>query len=288
MVRKLERRSARILAFVLAFIMVASIFAYSIAALFPLNPQQREVRAKYEISDVVARLNASQYVYANFSYIYRLEEDDPLRTYVERNLREVMDPRILNRMVIETNMLELLTAYIGGYPVYFINTGLGKVYFSTQREEKVGNYTLKIYRNVALVDEIEPIAVGFTYPLLEALNRLEGNGSASYMSNLSNFAYAVILNREAAAQVCRQNETTFCDFLFLGYRINGSYYEAVWVMHATASFYFVETNETKEKYDYYYVRTLDDLQVAYIGDRDFDEVLQAKPEIRGIIIQQLS
>lgn len=292
MAKRLEKRSARILAIVLALIMVVSIFAY----ISPRgNIEQRDVKLEFsDFKETAAALNASFYEYLNFTYAYGLKTDNEVYKLAV-NASHSFDSRIFSQRILQIpyGISEVLLIYYEGYqvPVYAVDTNKGKVYFTSTSSEPFYNFNLKMNnREVALVDEIEPLIIGYTPVVVSAIQKIlaEPNKELySYLSRINGtFGYAFFLFGSEAENALKSNETSYGDFYFEGYRFNETgMYEKVVAIHFTENYFFVGMNESEKNVAYYFYENYDDgLSIAIFADKDFKRVLNARPEIRGIIM----
>lgn len=285
--RRLEKRSARILAIFLALIMISS----GLAALMQ-NPshesEKRMIKKEFkDFKELSSNLNTTLYLYINYKYIENLPEKDPLRSYVLNLSREVLDYRIFNRQVIEVKVIDgILIAFYDDYPVYFVESRGGKIFFAGTEVRNLEGFNVKLFRNIALVENIEPFAIGF-YPLVyKALKDLkEEKKFLEHLERIKgSFAYAFFLTGDYAIENIKSNNTSICDFFFEGYRYDEGYYEKVWAINFISSFFFVKDDIGVEHYD---VEMFDDgFGIAVIKDKDFEKVLKVQPEVRGIVIVQ--
>ncbi|MDI9645388.1 MAG: hypothetical protein QFX40_01680 [Archaeoglobales archaeon] len=293
MAKRLERRSARVLAIVLALIMVGSIFAY----ISPKgNIEQRDVKLEFlDFKETAAALNASFYEYLNFTYAYGLKTENEVYKLVA-NASRSFDSKIFNQRVIQLpyGVREALLTYYEGYqtPIYALNTNKSKIYFASTTSEQFYNFSLRMNnREVALVDEVEPLIIGYTPVVVLAMQKIlaEPNKELySYLSRINEtFGYAFFLFGSEAENALKSNETSYGDFYFEGYRFNetSSMYEKVVAIHFTENYFFVGMNESEKNVTYYSYENYDDgLSIAIFADKDFKRVLDARPEIRGIIM----
>ncbi len=285
---RIEKRSARILAFILALIMLGSVFTYIMRG---GGENRREVFLRLEdFREYVNITPKSAYLieYVNMSYLY-LERNDSLRNYVSSKLREILRPEIFNKAVISfpggfhsvvvARCYDIMQSYL-----YFIDTNLSKVYFAYRDEVKVGNHTIKVRPGIAMFDEISPVVIGYPMVVADVVRIIEGeeNGLSDYYKYLSringSFLYAWYTYGDYAKAIMKANNTSVTDFFFEGYRFNETNrsYEKVWAVHFIGNYFFAKTNVT----DYYYVKSYDDgFSIAVLGDKNFTKLINAQPRI---------
>lgn len=264
--------------------------ASGFAALMSVGSNEFEKRAiKKEFKDfreLSSSLNASLYIYINYKYIENLSVKDPLKSYILNFSREVLDYRIFNRQVIETRIDSILVALYDDYPVYFVENGGRKIFFAGTEVRSLEGFNVKLYRNIALVENIEPFAIGFYPSVYKALKDLgEEKKFLEHLDRINgSFAYAFFLTGDYAIERIRSNNTSICDFFFEGYRYENGYYEKVWAINFISNFFFVKDDIGVEHYD---VEMFEDgFGIAVIRDKDFEKVLKIQPEVRGIVIVQ--
>ncbi len=293
MARKMEKKSARLLAFLLALIMIGSVFAYMMRG---GHPETREVSARLENFRGYVNwtpVDARYIEYYNLSYLTNLDRNDPLATMVNQKLNQLLVPAIFSRQVFEVTggISQIMVADFGGtIPLYFVDAQMNKIYFAKEGEEKYGNFTIQLKRpGIALVSELSPIVVGYK-PLVEkALDTVEGKYPAfgidtyKYLSRINgSFAYAFIMQGDAVRKAIKIGNESPADFFFEGYRYNfqNNSYEKVWAMHFEGNYFFGAINESEKNFEYYKVQNMEDgLSIAVMEDKNFTRVVNAMPNI---------
>ncbi|MEM0350456.1 MAG: hypothetical protein QXU61_01635 [Archaeoglobaceae archaeon] len=302
MVRRLERRSARILAIILAFIMLGSIFAYVSGG---------GMREKRNIKINLKMLEAVNYVPENTILFYynileyntllkRLGKNDPLLEYFEKDLNrelEFASMYYLNKRIVEFThpIEELLVVQYGDFNIYFINENISKVYFAKQFEQNVDGFSIKVSGGVAVVEDFHPLLIGYTPFVLEVVKRInsgKGNDYGTHLTKLNDtflFFFLIFGNETRKYIKFSQDNESALDFFFQGFRYNESSqrYEKIWGIHFTKNYFFSNINETEKNFEYYYFENFEDgFSIAVMGDRDFEKVLNATPNILGILISE--
>ncbi|KUJ93394.1 MAG: hypothetical protein XD40_1452 [Archaeoglobus fulgidus] len=293
MAKQMEKKSARLLAFLLALIMIGSVFAYMLRG---GSAEHREV--VYRLDDFREYVNWTPadpvYVqYYNLSYTSKLGSKDPLASMVTTDLQKLLIPAIFSRQVLEVTrgISQVMIVDFGEtVPLYFVDAGMSKIYFAKEDEIKHGNFTLQVRRpGIALVSELSPLVVGYK-PLVEkAVDTVEGNYPSfgnktySYLSRINgSFAYAFFAYGDVVKQWIRVGNESPADFFFEGYRynFNNSSYEKVWAMHFEGNYFFGGMNESEKNFEYYKVQNFGDgLSVAVMEDKNFTKVVNARPNI---------
>ena len=101
------------------------------------------------------------------------------------------------------------------------------------------------------------------------------------------YSFVVVLTGSAADQVIKMNKSSgsTADFYFEGIAVNrtGGYDKVVAINFKQNIFFIKSENIT----DYYNVTRYDSLNIAYMHDMNFTEIVTAKPEMRAFIIQPI-
>jgi hypothetical protein len=303
MARKLEKRSARILALILAFIMLGSVFAY----MFPRStPEKREVKVKIEnIGNCIDLVPENgMFYYFNITELKllykKLGSKDPLVNFTEAEATNALRSSYMNTRIVQfdsNSIQEFILAEYGYYPIYFINENDSKVYFAKDTEYSIGNYTMQVSKyGVAMLNEISPLVIGY-YPLvMEAAKNLNEGRKTEYSGYLSRlnetyvFAFFTYGNHTGDIVKLNQTNESIMDFFFQGFRYNftSQRYEKVWGVHFTQNYFFTELNESEKDFEYYYFENFDDgFSVAVMGDKNFTRTFNAVPKVMGFIIKEV-
>ncbi|MCS7119017.1 MAG: hypothetical protein RMH75_03370 [Archaeoglobaceae archaeon] len=302
MVRRLERRSARILAIILAFIMLGSIFAYISGG---GGVEKRETKMSFSMLEIAAYVpeNAIFFYYNLTEYgaiLKKLGKNDPLVRYVEGYIDEELNYAFtyyLNRRTVEftRNIEDLLVVQIGDFHVYFINEKSSKVYFAKQSEQNIGNLSVKISGVIALSEDIHPLVIGYAPLVFEIVKNIDENRTENYEAYLSKFNETMIFsfftfgNKTGKYLRFTQAEESPVDFFFQAFRYNDTSkrYEKVWGIHFTENYFFYDLNETERDFEYYHFINFEDgFSIAVMGDRNFSKVLNANPNVIGFIMTE--
>ncbi|MFN3383281.1 MAG: hypothetical protein ACK401_00110 [Archaeoglobaceae archaeon] len=302
MARKLEKRSARILAIILAFIMLGSVFAYVSGG---GTREKRETKVNFAMLEAIGYLPENSIVYYyNLTELNalakKLGKNDALVKHVENLAVQELSyayGSYLDRRIVEFthNIEELIIARYGDFDVYFVNENASKVYFAKQTEQKIGNITVKFHGGVAIAEEVHPLVIGYAPLVLSVAEKIEQGKASDYSVYLSHmkkdFVVALVIFGNATGSYVRftQNESPV-DFFFQGFRFNESSgnYEKVLGMHFTENYFFYGLNETEKDFEYYYFENFEDrFSVAVMGDKNFTKVLEARPNVMGIIIKEV-
>jgi hypothetical protein len=284
----MEKKSARILAVILAFIMLGSVFAYMMRG--TRNVETREVVIRLddfrEYVKYVPR-GAIFFEYVNMSYL-QLPEGDQLRYTVNKMLQDLLIREIFSRSIIEIphGFTQILRVYYpNNMPLYFVDAKMTKIYFAKQDEMKVGNYSVPVRPGIALFDKISPFVIGNPTAVRVVVEIFQGkdesvaNETYPYLSRINgSFLYAWFTFGEAAGRVLKVNNTSISDFFFEGWGynpINNTYYKT-WGVHFIGNYFFSKTNET----EFCKIKNFEDgFSVAVLEDRDFGKIVQAQPRI---------
>ncbi|MEM3391277.1 MAG: hypothetical protein QW226_03090 [Archaeoglobaceae archaeon] len=302
MARKLEKKSARILAILLAFIMLGSVFAYVSGG---GTKEKRETKFNFTTIEAIGYLPENSIVYYyNFTELNalakKLGKKDVFVNYTESlavqelnyAYRSYLDRRIVD---FTHSFEELLVARYGDFDVYFVNENTSKVYFATQSEQKVGNLTVKFHGGVAIAEEVHPLLIGYAPLVLEIAKSIDQRKASDYSAYVSringSFVFAQMIFGNITGSYVRftQNESPV-NFFFQGFRFNESSgnYEKIWALRFMDNYFFTAINETEKDFEYYYFENFEDgFSIAIMGDTNFTKVLDAKPNIMGLIIKEV-
>ncbi|MEM1579385.1 MAG: hypothetical protein QXN34_07335 [Archaeoglobaceae archaeon] len=303
---RLERRSARILALILAFIMLGSVFAYMSGG---GKNEKREI--KLYLQDfrdwIKIAPEGGGFFYYNITELSilskKLGNNDPLVNLTQNELYTVLRSPYLDRRVIELThgVEELMLAEYSHYPVYFINDNASRVYFAKESDYKVGNLTVQFSRyGIAMVSETSPLIVGYAPIVLEIAKYAEKGIESNYSNYINRvndtFVFAFITFGNESGKYLQTGETNqsfvgIVDFLFQGFRYNftSNQYEKVLGIHFTENYFFYHLNETEKDFEYYYFDNFGDgFSLAVMGDKDFTKTLKARPNILGLIIKEVN
>jgi len=288
MAKALERRSAKILALLLALIMIGSVFAYALRG--AQTTPQREV--VYEVRDfrkTLDLLSDAQYVYyLNFSVkdenvskfisnYWMSLANDPVFRYIRFSRLDSMFYALFNQTVF------------GPEYIYLFDTGNSKIFFSYDRKTEYKNVTVKIKDGYGFAENVNPAAIGTLNNVYDFIDRISGNESGRYHNLTSklppiNYDFAVVLLGETANSTIRLENSSgkMADFYFEGIGVNESGgYDKVVAINFLQNIFFVESNIT----EYYNVTRYGGFNIAFMHDDNFTKILEAKPEMRAVIIK---
>jgi hypothetical protein len=287
-----ERKSARLLAFVLALIMVASALVYAFRN--PSKSEEREIKFDMgkDWKDWIRYLpNGTGYiVYLNYT-----EKNETLKKFIYNKTLNNVNPYVFREFRPTINYFRSMMIF--DYYNYLIDLNRSKVYFAYKQKDVYKNFTLKtgfaVGRLYTVVDETHPVILAYPSYAKAVINVITGNSTGftedygNYTSRINgSFSYAFILAGDMAKSTLTDNGTPIADFYFEGYRMNGSVYEKVVGIHFLRYYFFVKTNETANKTVYYYYKNYDDgFSIAVMGSYNFTNLTQLMPEMRTVIIK---
>jgi len=303
MARKLERRSARILALILAFIMLGSVFAYMSHGGVV---EKRDVKLKLEFWDCIDLTPENGlFFYFNLTELKglmkKLGEKDPLVNFTQMEATHALSSDYLNGRIVQFTqpINEFILAEYGYFLLYFINENDSKVYFAKDTEYFVGNHSVMLSKyGVAMISEISPLVIGYSPLVVEVaknLNDVRKTEYSDYLSRINGtFVFAFFTFGNETSNVVRLNQTneSIMDFFFQGFRYNftSQQYEKVWGVHFTQNYFFTEMNESERGFEYYYFENFEDgFSIAVIGDKNFTKIAtnEAVPKVMGFIIKEV-
>ncbi len=287
-----ERRSARLLAFILALIMVASVLAYAFRN--PSKPEEREIKFDMGESwrDWIRYLpNTTEYIF----YFNYTEKNETLRSFIYNKTLDNINPYVFRDFrptLPYFSKMMIFDAYN-----YLIDLNRSKVYFAYKQKDIYRNFTMKVGvsagRIYTLIDGMHPVVLAYPHYAKMIVDVITNNSTSfiddygNYTSRINgSFSYAFIIAGETAKRTLTDNGTPIADFYFEGYRMNGSIYEKVVGIHFTRYYFFVKTNETLNKTAYYYYENYDDrFSIAIMGSYNFTNLTTLMPEMRTVIIK---
>lgn len=301
MARKLEKRTARILALILAFIMLGSVFAY-------MSPkrveEKRDVKVKFEDFRTWIDILPEDglFYYFNLTELGLLSKNlgakDPLVNFTEEGASNALYSRYLSSRIVQlTHSIEEFVYADYGYPLYLIDNNDSKVYFANEKNEIVGKFDVQFSKyGVAMIGEVSPLVIGYYSLVLGVAENLNNDRKTEYSDYLlrlnDSFVFAFFTYGKKAGEVFKLKQTneSIADFFFQGYRYNSTsqQYEKVWGVHFVQNYFFTELNETEKESDYYYYENSEDgFSIAVMGDKNFTKVLNATPKVMGVIIKEV-
>ncbi len=289
MAQRMEKKSARILAFVLALIMLGSVFAYMLKGQRTVHEREIDLRLD-NFREYVKYIpeGAIFFEYVNISYL-NLPQGDPLRQTVDKMVKDLLVREIFSRTILDIpyGFKQMLAAYYGTMPLYFVDTNGRKIYFAAEDEIHVGKYTIAVRPGVAVFDRMSPFVVGNPSLVRAVVQVLEGNRTSvenetyPYLSRINGtFLYAWFTIGKGAGKILKANNTTISDFFFEGWGYNeknGTYYK-VWGVHFLGNYFFSKRHN--ESVEYVKIKNYkDQFSVARLEDPSFGKVLKAQPRI---------
>ncbi len=291
MAKPLEKKSAKILALILALIMVGSVLVYAFKGGY--TTPSREV--KYSVSGLRDTLK----LVSDSSKIYYLDfrtEDPNLTQLIDAYWQSLSQDYIFRYIrftsVNSTVYAEYSPVSIGYYPYLFLfDVGSSKVFFTYDEKQEYDGVTLKLKGSYGMAENVNPIAVGTVDAVMRYVDTISGKKKvnityAEYISKLPDLEYrfAVILTGSSADQIIRMNKSAgpVTDFYFEGIAVNDTGgYDKVIAMNFKQNVFFVKSNVTA----YYNVTRYGDLNIAFMHDTNFTKIVTAKPEMRAVFIE---
>lgn len=292
MVKPLEKRSAKLLAFVLALIMLGSVLVYALKGTYTI-PKRDVLYEADGFRETLKLLSDSlQVYYLNFkttdpdmmslvNAYWKNFASDPILQYVRFTELDSMYYVIYNQSEFG------YTPYM-----YLFNVGDSKVFFSYDSKEDYMGVTVKTKRGYGFTENTEPVALGTIDAVMKYVDTISGNRAtnnsyANYIERLPelNYDFAIVLFGEAANQTIKLNGSSgkVANFYFEGIAVNESGgYDKVVAINFQQNIFFVNTENVTE---YYNVTSYGTLNIAFMHDTNFTKILTAKPEMRAVFIQ---
>ncbi len=291
MAKPLEKRSAKILALILALIMLGSVLVYAFKGSY--TAPSREI--KYSVSDFKGTLklvsDSSKIYYLNFR-----TADPDLTQLIEAYWQSLSQDYVFRYIrftsVNSTIYAEYPPVSLGYYPYLFLfDVGNSKVFFTYDEKQEYDGITLKLKGSYGMAENVNPIAVGTVDAVMGYVDVISGkrkvnNTYAEYIAKLPDLDYrfVVMLTGDSADQVIRMNKSVgaVTDFYFEGIAINKTGgYDKVVAINFKQNVFFVKSNVTA----YYNVTRYDSLNIAFMHDTNFTKIVTAKPEMRAVFIE---
>lgn len=290
----MESKGARLLAILLALIMIGSVLTY--AAKRTQTTHQREVEFNFPegFQGLISKIpsGADQVVYVNFA-----NSNPELSDILKRIVTNNMDSEFFSNLRFSQGISRfMVSSYSGVFPelLYLIDVNKTKVFFTHESEDVYNGYKIKSNKGISLVDQTSPFLFGTTGIVVRTLDTISGKGK-SLASEVENFTgrmpkgdynLIIMFKGNAVKQLVQGNASGFFDFYLAAYRINntsnGTYYEKVVLMNFTKNGFFIKSNETA----YYRFKNFKDgLSMAVMGDTNLTKLMQLEPEMRMIEIK---
>ncbi len=292
MVKPLEKRSAKLLAFVLALIMLGSVLVYALKGSYTIPKRDVLYEAEGFRETLKLLSDSLQVYYLNFktsdpnivslvNAYWKNFASDPILQYVRFTELDSMYYVIYNQSEF-------------GYThyMYLFNVGDSKVFFSYDNKEDYLGVTVKTKGGYGFTENTEPVALGTIDAVMKYVDTISGNRAtnssyADYIEKLPdlNYDFAIVLFGEAANQTIKLNGSSgkVADFYFEGIAVNESGgYDKVVAINFQQNIFFVNAENVTE---YYNVTSYDTLNIAFMHDTNFTKILTAKPEMRAVFIQ---
>lgn len=294
MAKALETRGAKLLALLLALIMLVSVLVYALRG--AQKVPEREVI--YQVNDFKEMMkllsDSSEILYLNFRFI-----DANLTQFVDAYYRNIVysEPLFTYNYIglISLNSLTFvlypsddfgLTSYM-----YLLDSGSYKVFFRHDSKEEYDGVTIKKLQGYAMAENVNPVPVGVENVVYDYVDKISGkkkveSNYTEFIDNLPDLDYkfALVLFGEMANSSIAMNGTDGekADFYFEGIALNESGgYDKVIAINFKQNIFFVESNVT----EYYNVTRYDSLNIAFMHDKNFTKIIEAKPEMRAVFIK---
>ncbi|MDK2796214.1 MAG: hypothetical protein PWQ58_1413 [Archaeoglobaceae archaeon] len=302
MAQKLEKKTARILALILAFIMLGSVFAY----ISPKGVQEkRDVKLKIEDFrnwiDILPENGL--FYYFNLTELgllsKKLGDKDPLVNFTEEGAINALHSAYLSGRIVQfSHPIEEFVYADYGYHLYLIDNNDSKVFFARDTNNTVGNFDVQFSKyGVAMISEVSPLVIGYSPLVIEVAEKLNSRKTeySDYLLRLNDtFVFAFFTYGKKAGEVFRMNQTndSIADFFFQGFRYNSTsqQYEKVWGVHFTQNYFFTGINESERGFEYYHFENFDDgFSIAVMGDKNFTKIADERtaPPVMGFIIKEV-
>ncbi len=281
MVNKMQSRSAKLLAFLLALIMVGSVLAYAFRG--GTSPG-REIKAELGAGvELLRYANGDEIIYFNFT------PNSSLMILANAYLKNVFKDQVFRHFTLSSgaSIREMVVSYnyTDGSVLYMIDIGKKKAYFSYTDKESYDGLEVRVNGPYAAILQTSPILLGTYSAVLDAVDVYNDKKSGdlaitNYTSQIGSAEFMLVFRGDVLKSIMSGNVSA--DFYAVAYRMNGSYYEKVVAMHFTEpNVFFVRGNQTA----YNYVKNTDDLSISIMGDYNLTKLIETQPEMRKVLIR---
>jgi len=288
MATMMEKKSTRILALLLALIMIGSVLAYAFRK--PTKAEERSIKFDMgnDLKDWLRYIpNSTEFImYFNYN-----TTNETLLKFIYNMTARNIDPYAF--YIFRPYVSSFKRLLIGSPELYFIDVGRQKVYFTYNEKRDYygydvlfGNFSRRMF---ALVKETHPVIYGYPDSVIDVLKVITNNGTSlereyyNYTKRINGtFNFAMLVTGEVAKDSIKSNGTPIADFYFEGFRMNGSMFEKVVAIHFLGNYFFVHSNKTA----YYYCKNYNDgFSIAVMDDYNLTKLINTTPEMRAIIIK---
>jgi len=284
----MEKKSARFLALLLAFIMIGSVLA-----MLPRGTQKSPEReVKYEFDKFDEWLMILPAVPDQVIYIDTDTEDRVLLEYIDSVIAKNWNPNIFTGLRIDSPVKKMLIAGYRDGLLYMVDINKTRVFYTGDPDVYKG-FNVKFGQGVMLVPEISPFIIGTAPHSAAVIDTVisEGGGTYKLISNYTpripgNFNVMFMFYGEAAEMlISGGNLEDYTDFYLEGVRVNGTIYEKVVAIHFTGSGGFANfsVNDTIPVEYYDFTNFEDGFSVAIMHDYNLTKLMEAQPRLRPII-----
>ena len=281
MADRMQNKSARLLAFLLALIMIGSVLAYAFRG--GTSPG-REIKANLGSGiDLLKYASGDEVIYFNFT------PNSSLMLLANAYLKNVFKDPIFRHFSLSSgsSIREMVVSYnyTDGNVLYMIDIGRKKAYFTYTDKETYDGFDVRVNGPYAAIFQTSPILLGTYSAVLDAVDVYNGKKTGditvyNYTSHVGSAELMLVFRGDVLKNIISGNVSA--DFYAVAYRMNGSYYEKAVVMHfAEPDVFFVKSNKTA----YNYVKNMDGLSISIMGDYNLTKLINTQPEMRKVLIQ---
>ncbi len=292
MARKMESKGARLLAILLALIMIGSVIAIMKPGTQRKTVPEREVIFYFPESfqELTFQIpsGADHIIYVDFT-----DSDPQLYSVLKQVVENNRDPVFFHGLPLQGINSMMILRYPGVFPekLYLIDVNKTKVFFTHDSEDNYKGFKIKSRQGISLVDGTSPFLLGTTHIVVKTLDVITGSENNTLGSEIGNYTKRMPQGRYNLVKVLRgdairqfmHGNTSFFDFYLEAYRINktpnGTFYEKVVLMNFIKNGQFVSSNKTAY---YSYTNFKDGLRIAVMGDTNLTKLMRLLPEMRII------
>jgi|GEM_PF-6027186 hypothetical protein len=256
--------SHKILAFILAFIMIGSV----LSVLAPSSPSTRGREIKKEVAFENYK-DAFRIIPPNIAIFQYVKTDNIKNTDLELWL-------IQNKLISSQDVrAAMVVDFYNGLWVELVNNNRSEIKYSYSRVVEYGNYSLKDNNGIVLADEVSPYVYG-PQPVVEYVLDLmeDGNLTNAYSEIYEKYNLSILGDNYDYVQIRAGNVTNGSDLLFVGIRYTGDgLYERISAYHLSEENVILLDTGNKTRFLEYNLTYVDDFRVKRVVG-DFKSVIE--------------
>ncbi|MFP4558667.1 MAG: hypothetical protein ACLFO6_04145 [Archaeoglobaceae archaeon] len=280
MAKRMEKKSARLLAILLALIMIGSVFA-----MMPGGNSNNKRDVKYTCSGLHEWMDmlpsgTSQIIYTSPVGT----EDERLLDYTHNIINNNYYPEVFSKMGEFQELNGFLVAGYNDGLLYLIDVNRTKLYYSGQ-EGNYSGFKVKTSNDIMMTPETSPFIIGTQKHVSSSIDLVSASSRSEYSDYVSRvpgeFNVVFMFLGESAQGLMSGNFTDYTDFYMEGIRTNDGVYEKIVAMHFKSSQGgFIDSNVTEY---YNHTNYEDNFGTVTMRDSNFTKLLQAQPKMKPVM-----